>query len=426
MARPRTEKLPAGIIARTLKSGRVVYYATYQTAPGKQRQERSGYDLREAKALLAQRKREVREGSYLHAPGQRGRVTLASFVPTWIAWLRTSGKRAWADEERWMRLHILPRLGSRPIAELRPVDVMDFIATLRREGALSPKSIGNVHGSLSACLQYAVVREMILANPAARLPRGTLPTKRSVRDLGPWRPAEVATFLDDPRAPADRRVIHAIAAYTGARCGEVAGMRWRDLDTAAPGLWRWMLRTQYDGKPLKTDNPRDVPIHPRLRETLERWRAEGLPKLLCRDVRDSDFVVPRADGKCHSKNSIGGKDIDRRAPKLGIEVGDRDFHSFRRFFITQARTDNLRSDVVERITHNARGAMIDGYTYFEWPTLCETVLAMRWPNGGQAATPAPSVDPLAEAVAALERAGHHEAAELLRRLTPGRPAEHTD
>jgi len=45
--------------------------------------------------------------------------------------------------------------------------------------------------------------------------------------------------------------------------------------------------------------------------------------------------------------------------------------------ITLARTDGARVDVLERITHNAAGAMIDTYTYFEWDDLCDAVSCIR-------------------------------------------------
>lgn len=48
-------------------------------------------------------------------------------------------------------------------------------------------------------------------------------------------------------------------------------------------------------------------------------------------------------------------------------------HSLRRSFISLARTDGARADVLKRVTHNARGAIIDTYTTFEWGELCDAV-----------------------------------------------------
>ena len=45
--------------------------------------------------------------------------------------------------------------------------------------------------------------------------------------------------------------------------------------------------------------------------------------------------------------------------------------------ISAARSSGARSDVLERITHNARGAIIDVYTAWEWPALCEAVSCLK-------------------------------------------------
>jgi hypothetical protein len=62
---------------------------------------------------------------------------------------------------------------------------------------------------------------------------------------------------------------------------------------------------------------------------------------------------------------------------LRSPLGHRDAHSFRRTFVTLARTDGAPVDLVERVTHNAKGAQIDGYTYFGWEALCSAVSVLK-------------------------------------------------
>ena len=45
--------------------------------------------------------------------------------------------------------------------------------------------------------------------------------------------------------------------------------------------------------------------------------------------------------------------------------------------ISAARSSGARGDVLEQITHNARGAIIDIYTSWEWPALCEAVSCLK-------------------------------------------------
>jgi hypothetical protein len=49
-------------------------------------------------------------------------------------------------------------------------------------------------------------------------------------------------------------------------------------------------------------------------------------------------------------------------------------HSTRHTFITLARRGGARAEVIERITHNAAGSIVDQYTHWDWAPLCEAVL----------------------------------------------------
>ena len=49
----------------------------------------------------------------------------------------------------------------------------------------------------------------------------------------------------------------------------------------------------------------------------------------------------------------------------------------KRIALSAARSSGARGDVIERITHNARGGIIDVYTTWEWPALCEAVSCLK-------------------------------------------------
>jgi hypothetical protein len=66
----------------------------------------------------------------------------------------------------------------------------------------------------------------------------------------------------------------------------------------------------------------------------------------------------------------------RRDAKL-IGVPNKGSHALRRFMISAARSSGARSEVLEQITHNARGSIIDVYTAWEWPALCEAVSCLK-------------------------------------------------
>ena len=391
MGRPRKNPLPPGIHERRYRSGRRTYSIDFRTADGARVQEKAGDSIDDAVRLLRQRRAEVEAGTY-GRDGGTGEQTIATYAHRWIALRRADGVRSVDDEERAIRLHVVPHLGARRLSELRPRDVAAWVRELGR-GELSPKSILNVHGVLSSMLGRARFDELIADNPARNLPRGILPKNVRSREVGAWSREEIETLISDERIPEDRRVAYAIAAFTGARVGEVAGLRWRDLDTAARPLWRWVLRTQYDGAPLKTDHPRDVPIHPQLQRVLSAWKVGGWARFMARGAPSpDDFVVPRcpqSDRRPHAKRtawhsdqSLGAKAIQAHAARVGVDPTGRDFHSLRRGMITLARTDGARVEILERITHNSAGAMIDAYTYFGWEDVCAAVCACESRSAG--------------------------------------------
>ena len=59
-------------------------------------------------------------------------------------------------------------------------------------------------------------------------------------------------------------------------------------------------------------------------------------------------------------------------------------HGFRRWLVTNARTDGARKDMIERATHNRCGEIIDAYTDEDgiWPAVCEAVACLKvsWPK----------------------------------------------
>lgn len=376
MPRTRSKPLPPGIHSRTHRSGAVTYSIDYRDAHGRRRQEAAGSSIAEAVALLTRRRREAAEGAL---PDERGTgaLTLSAYAVTCFGLRAEKGVRTVHRERQLFRDHCEPHLGAMRLDAIQPRDVERWIDTLTRSGTLSPKSILNTHGVLGAVLQRARFDGVIQSNPARDLPRGVLPRNVRRREVGSWTRAEVETLISDERIPEDRRVAYAIASFSGARLGEIAGLRWRDLDTKAEPLWRWALRSQYDGVELKTERPRDVPIHPELRRVLAAWKVEGWPRYMTRHPRPDDFVVPRPDGTVHSDNSLGSKSVERHCAIVGVDKTGRDFHSFRRFFVTHARTDGAREMFLERVTHNAAGTMLDRYTYAGWAELCEAVTCLR-------------------------------------------------
>jgi len=98
-----------------------------------------------------------------------------------------------------------------------------------------------------------------------------------------------------------------------------------------------------------------------------------------------DFIVPtRAKGK---------RPMGLRKPHASLESHTRDceavgiaawrVHDMRHTFVSLARGDGARVDMLEKVTHNAKGKMIDHYTHLDFLLKCPAVAALRnRPLGG--------------------------------------------
>jgi len=71
--------------------------------------------------------------------------------------------------------------------------------------------------------------------------------------------------------------------------------------------------------------------------------------------------------------SKAGKDHRSDVEALGMYQRGRLTHGLRRWFISACRNVSARREVIELMTHNAKGEVIDAYTSWEWSTLCDEI-----------------------------------------------------
>lgn len=365
---------------RPREDGTIVYYVVFRWH-GRQIWENAGTVRRKADSLNVKRKAEVKAGTYRPSADATA-PTLRQYLESWLV-ARTV--RSVEDERRWMRLYVLCEsrewLTELLMEDVRPRHTAQLLRELRAETKpdgsrrLTDKSIVNILGVLSPMFEDAIRDEITDRNP--------INVKRSELRREPLKPreiytrAETATLIYDERIPWPVRVLNALCLLGGLRLGEACGRRWRDLDTAAEPLACLTVATQYGGGPLKTNRPRVVPVHPALARLLAAWKASGFELFTASKPGPDDFIVPRVGARRkgeHWTQSVYSKAFISAAEAVGIRY--RSVHATRHTFITAVRRDGARPDVLERVTHNARGGMIDRYTHFEWAPLCEAVACL--------------------------------------------------
>lgn len=218
----------------------------------------------------------VPTGSPAPVPAPAGPLTVAAYL---TAWLETKRRLARAPATlvsyaQIVRRWLIPRLGDRVVAELRPEDVEALFAWLEAEG-LARSTVRLVHRVLRVALNDGSRTQRITVSAAVLAVRG--PSVRRARHAWPT-PDDLARLVEV--AATDERFGAAIvlAAYSGLRIGEILGLAVDDVDLTA-GVVTLTRQLGPDGRraPLKTDaSRRQLTIESDARAALERhlaWRA---------------------------------------------------------------------------------------------------------------------------------------------------------
>jgi integrase len=159
------------------------------------------------------------------------RMTLAQWINQWLTLLqrpdgsrRLIGRRSWERYEQLCRVHILPTLGSRPLQQITPTEIDALYVLL--EKTLAPRTVRYVHATMTTCLNAAVRKGALVSNPASRADAPMLGNADAGQALDQ---AQLTRLLAGFRALPLYPIV-AVAAFTGARRGEILALRWADFD----------------------------------------------------------------------------------------------------------------------------------------------------------------------------------------------------
>lgn len=198
--------------------------------------------------------------------GYRGVVdTSRTFNNVFDYWIekRAPLKRSCDDDLSIIRAHLRPAFGKLRLCDLTLAHIDAFVEA---RAHLNVKTLNNQLTLLITVLNVAKEHHWITDFPRIRKPK----SKGEVEDCRFLRTKEdVARFL---RAAQDEGehvyTFYATALYTGMRAGELAGLRWDDVDFEHRLI---TVQRSFDG-PTKSGRVRRVPILDVLLPLLQRWR----------------------------------------------------------------------------------------------------------------------------------------------------------
>jgi integrase len=158
---------------------------------------------------------------------------------TWLAGLRVVGLEDSTidSHDRNLHNHVLPTIGAARLQGLTPVDLDRLYARLlshgRRDGrgGLSAKTVRYISTIIGKALSDAEKKGLVARNVARA---ATAPSAKAARapEMKFWTPTQLRAFFDF-LADDDLLPLVRLTAMTGARRGEMCGLRWDDVDLDA-------------------------------------------------------------------------------------------------------------------------------------------------------------------------------------------------
>ncbi|MCL4239710.1 MAG: site-specific integrase, partial [Dehalococcoidia bacterium] len=157
---------------------------------------------------------------------QPTKVTLAEYLARWLTdYAAVSVAPSTLARYRIaIDKHISAHLGSRLLTELRPMDIQRLHSTCLGE-KLSPRTVVQHHRIVREALKHAVLWQLIPANPADAIS----PPRYERKEMSVLDGSGVLRLLE----MAEGSFLHPIiflAVDSGARVGELLGLRWSDID----------------------------------------------------------------------------------------------------------------------------------------------------------------------------------------------------
>ncbi|MDP3342294.1 DUF6538 domain-containing protein [Frigidibacter sp.] len=295
------------------------------------------------------------------------KVSLKGIVEDWWKEAKATGRKPSTYESyRNTMASLVAFLGLDDAARLTPEKVIDFkdhrlsTPNPRTGKPISAKTVKDSDlAGLKTVFGWAVSNRKMAINPAAGITI-KLGKAKKLRSKG-FTDSEASALLrvarayrnpeETPKTVAAKRWVPWLCAYTGARVGELAQLRKQDLREEAG---HWVIHITPEAGTVKTDEARDVVLHPHLVE-------EGFVK----------FAQDAASGHLFLRI---GKEGEVRGPLRGLKnrlaeaaretVKDplvMPNHGWRHRFKTAARSVGIDSRILDAIQGHAPRTAGDDY-----------------------------------------------------------------
>jgi integrase len=251
--------------------------------------------------------------------------------------------------DEYLKAQVLPIFGNKKLKDIKPSHIHMFIQRLYKDDKAA-STIVTIKSILNSIFDTAVRLEYISNNPVMNV---KTPKQKKKEKLS-WTVGEATYFLSEVKDRYHNWIIFYLALYTGMRIGEIAALRWEDIDENNIYIKRTAIKADKKviaGDETKTLNSiRTIPHN----ETLFKALLEH------KELSTSEWVVPG------HKNGFLHPDSIRQIFRKLIKEFDMPyikFHDLRRTHVTMLVDAGVPATVVaKRVGHKEIAITLNTYT----------------------------------------------------------------
>jgi integrase len=256
------------------------------------------------------------------------RQTLGEVVPQFIELYAKQHTKDWKGTERVLQK--FSSLYSRPIDQIKRADIVRVLDTIIAGGA--PTRANRALAAIKKLMNWCIDRGMIETSPVAALKP---PTKEIARDRVLADEELIACWNAGVSEGFPFAHFLKLLMLTGQRRGEVAGMRWSELDLDK-GIWT------LPAKRAKNATSHIVPLAP-----LAITILKSVPRFL-----ESDLVFTTTG---ETPISGFGRFKERLDVAVGLDAEDWRFHDLRRTMATNMAMMRIQPHIIEAVLNHKTG-----------------------------------------------------------------------
>jgi integrase len=253
-------------------------------------------------------------------------------------------KRSWKEDERILNKDLLPKWKTVKVGDVKRSDVRTLLEGIveRDAGIMANRTQALVR----KIFNFAIGRELVEVNPCAQLDRPA-PSRQRDRVLSEDEIRQLWAALET--LPAEMAAVFKLRLITAQRAGEVANMRWADVDLKA-GWWTVPAEESKNGLPHRVPLSRPALDLLKPIDTARQQLLSAKP-----DASPSEYVLAGARGK-------------RQRAEAAKDLGVPDFvgHDLRRTAASLMAGGGVPRLVISKIlNHIERGvtAVYDRHSY---------------------------------------------------------------